>query len=146
MDAPTPTLFQLVYVSAATVLFTKPGLIELLEQSRRKNEPAGISGLLLYHEGDFMQLLEGDEAAVRATHTRIGKDPRHKHCLTLLSGPVAERTFPDWTMGFRDLGSAEVQALPGFSEFLNPSAGRQVLPTEPNRALRLLKVFRSGLR
>jgi len=130
------SLYQVVYLSAATVRFTKAELLALLEQSRQKNASRGISGLLLYHDGDFMQLLEGEEAQVRALYVRI----------LLIAGPVAERTFPDWSMGFRELSSPEVKAMPGYSEFLNPGTRGSAFPTDPSRALKLLRLFREQLR
>ena len=118
----------------------------LLEKSRRKNSQAGISGLLLYHDGNFMQLLEGHETIVRSTHARILSDPRHTGCITLVHKAVATRTFPDWTMGFRDLSSADVLETDGYSEFLNSCARGQPLPADPNRALKLLTLFRDKIR
>ena len=138
--------FQLVYVSSATELSAKEELIALLEESRRKNALASISGLLLYHDGNFMQLLEGEEGQVRATYARILRDPRHGGCMALIKGPVAERTFPDWSMGFRDLASPEVNGTPGYDGFMDPGPHSQVLPTDPGRALNLLRLFREKLR
>lgn len=48
------TLFQLVYVSSATVLSTSEQLCELLQGSHRRNAQAGVTGLLLYKGGNFM--------------------------------------------------------------------------------------------
>jgi hypothetical protein len=144
-NAPT-TLFQLVYVSSALVPFSPSQLTALLEKSRRNNSKAGISGLLLYHDGNFMQLLEGDESVVRGAHAKIVDDPRHTGCITLVQKRVAHRTFPDWTMGFRDLASAEVRALDGYNTFLNSCSRGQPLPADPNRALMLLQLFRDKMR
>jgi hypothetical protein len=143
-DSPPP-LFQLVYVSSATTPFSRAELEELLTQSRRKNALAGLSGILLYHDGNFMQLLEGEEKQVRSTYAHIAKDPRHRGCMILVGGPVPERTFPDWTMGFRDLSSAEVKAMPGYNSFLNHDGRKDTFPTDPNRALSLLRIFRASL-
>ncbi|MGI8436962.1 MAG: BLUF domain-containing protein [Chthoniobacterales bacterium] len=70
-------IFQLVYVSRAADSFSADDLLELLRQSRENNERAGVSGMLLFKERRFLQLLEGDEASVRATFQRIQRDPRH---------------------------------------------------------------------
>ncbi|MES2695256.1 MAG: BLUF domain-containing protein [Verrucomicrobiota bacterium] len=144
-DSAVP-VFQLVYVSSARIIFTPPQLSALLEHSRKKNALAGLSGILLSHDGDFMQLLEGEESTVRSTYARIAEDPRHHRCQILISGSVPERTFPDWTMGFRDLASEEVKAMPGYSGFLSREAAQVSFPTAPGRAMKLLQVFRAGLR
>jgi hypothetical protein len=57
-------MYFLVYVSSAVNLFSDEDLIQLLEVSRRNNEKAEITGLLLYSSGNFMQTLEGPEKAV----------------------------------------------------------------------------------
>ncbi len=113
------SLIHLVYVSSATRPFDQAELLKLLEESRRNNQRTNITGLLLYREGNFMQALEGEELAVVSTHERISKDCRHGGLITLLKGPIAQRDFGDWSMGFRNLDSAEIRTLPGYSEFLN---------------------------
>lgn len=145
MNASPQTIFQLVYVSSAKTKFSEAELEALLDQSRRKNTRLGLSGILLYADGNFMQLLEGEEKQVRSMYTRIAEDPRHDGCMILISGPAAERTFPDWTMGFRNLASAEVRALPGYNSFMNHDARGDTFPTDPNRALSLLRTFRANL-
>lgn len=139
-------MFQLVYVSAAFAPFSPAELRQLLEGSRARNERVGITGMLLYHDGNFMQALEGREPAVHEVHARIKRDPRHGSMITLIQQPVAERSFAGWSMGFRDLRSADVRANPGYSHFLNDVSGRPELPREPGRALKLLASFRQSMR
>jgi len=110
-----------------------------------RNTKTGVTGLLLYHDGNFMQLLEGDTSQVMATFDRIKKDPRHTGCITLVNEPVSERLFSDWSMAFRNLDSEEIRSKPGFSEFLHSAKIGQP-PEEPAKALRLLLMFRRNLR
>jgi Sensors of blue-light using FAD len=142
----TTDLFQIVYVSSAVVLMSLDGVTSLLAWSRRENTRIGVTGLLLYHDGNFMQLLEGPEPVVRGLYARIEKDLRHRGCQTLLQTRIKERTFPQWSMGFRNLSSPEVRAMPGYSEFLNRCAPGEMLPLDSNLALRLLRMFRDNLR
>lgn len=93
-----------------------------------------------------MQAIEGEEEAVRRLHRRIVGDPRHTGLITLLQGPIATRSFPDWTMGFRNLDSAAAKTTPGYSEFLNDDWLGPELGENPGRALRLLNVFRQSMR
>ncbi len=116
-------MFQLVYVSSAIVPFTSDELLDLLVKSRDNNARSGLTGMLLYKDGNFMQALEGEEQAVRAVHAKIERDRRHKGLITLLQEPISERRFPEWSMGFRELKSSEVLATPGFSHFLNKFGG-----------------------
>ena len=106
-------MLQLVYVSSAIELFSSHDLLALLEQSRAKNVRAGITGLLLYKDGNFMQLLEGPEAAVRELYAAIRRDARHHGIILLLEGTVEEREFPDWAMAFPDLTAPALLSLRG---------------------------------
>jgi hypothetical protein len=110
-------MLSLVYVSAATQPFSPSELDALLEKSRRNNLRDGITGMLLYRDGDFLQVLEGPEAAVRATYARIGRDRRHGGFILLDENHVEQRAFSDWAMGFRRLSVAEQPE--GFVDFFN---------------------------
>ncbi len=117
-------IFQLVYQSTATWQLTERELLEILEQSRANNARLQISGMLLYHGGHFLQLLEGSETEVRDRYAIIARDERHKWVSLVMTGPNAARDFPDWTMGFRDLGPEQTPAA-GWTDFLEST----VLPT-----------------
>lgn len=134
--------FSLVYVSSATLPFSREDLRALLTTCRKNNAELGVTGLLLYKDGNFMQLLEGDEETVRGLYARIENDPRHGGEIALQQSFVEERQFPDWSMGFRDLDSTEERTTPGYSEFLNaPLTGRE-FSGSPSRAQKLLLTFK----
>lgn len=138
-------MFFLVYVSSAVRPFSRADLEDLLATSRDNNARAGITGMLLYKEGNFMQVLEGEEGPVRALYDKIGDDPRHRGEIVLRQGFTEERQFPDWSMGFRDLQSPEARAIPGYSEFLNtPLTGRE-FSEDPTRAQKLLLTFKKTM-
>ena len=135
-------MFSLVYVSAAVTWFSARELRVLLDQSRLSNAQLGITGMLLYKDGNFMQALEGDERTVRALETRIAADRRHQGMLTLHSGHAAQRQFSDWTMGFFDLNAPAGDLPAGYTEFLDtPLVGEAFLPA-PQRCMDLMHVFR----
>src|SRR4051812_4552850 len=94
-------MFQLVYCSTAVSLFAVEELNTLLAQSRDRNAREGITGLLLYHEGGFVQALEGAEAKVRNVFVSILRDRRHHRIVTVFEETVAEREFAGWHMAFR---------------------------------------------
>ena len=116
------SLITLAYVSSATTLFTPEELGELLTRSRTKNAAAGITGMLLYKDGNFLQVLEGEEESVIELKTRIARDPRHHGMIVMLQQAVGAREFGDWSMAFVDLDHgdrrAELRRLPGHSEFM----------------------------
>lgn len=97
-------MFRLLYVSTARQAFTPADLDQILSVSRRNNEKAGVTGLLIVGGKRVLQVLEGPELAVRATFARIGKDPRHFAVVQLASGPITERAFPGWAMGHQPGG------------------------------------------
>lgn len=104
-------IYQLLYASSAAKKFDDEELSALLAGARRRNTEAGLTGILLYNDGNFIQLLEGDEAEVTATWGRIFNDPRHKGQLILFKGFVEQRLCMDWEMGFRngnDLGGFDL--------------------------------------
>ena len=138
-------MFFLVYVSSAVAPFSRSELGSLLAKCHTNNAAAGITGMLLYKGGNFMQLLEGEEQAVRTLYARIGDDPRHRGLLTLVEGPLAEREFPEWSMGFRDLTAAEVRSVPGYSEFLNTPLTGEEFASNPSRGQRLLMTFKKSM-
>ncbi|MHB1206888.1 MAG: BLUF domain-containing protein, partial [Rhodospirillaceae bacterium] len=70
-------MLQLIYASAAVKPFTPEALKVLLAKARAKNSAAGITGMLLYHAGSFLQALEGPNDAVASLFKVIEKDPRH---------------------------------------------------------------------
>lgn len=137
-------MYYLVYASSAVAPFTKDDLRALLATSRANNAELGVTGMLLYKDGNFMQALEGGELTVRDLYAKIASDPRHKGEIILLQGTTEGRQFPDWSMGFRDLTTPEAHASEavGYSEFLNaPLTGRE-FSGDPSRAQRLLLTFK----
>jgi hypothetical protein len=133
------------YCSAATQAFTDAELLELLTHSRENNTKLGLTGMLLYKNNDFMQVLEGPEADVRKLVDRINRDPRHTRVQKLIEGYSDERQFPSWSMGFSNLDTDEAKKTPGYDEFLNTplSAG---LASDPTACQKLLHLFKKRLR
>ena len=87
----------IVYASSSVP--ASPDLEGILKVSRRNNDDNGLTGVLLFAEGNFIQALEGPEAALEKTYARIIADPRHHLVLELYRAPISERNFPDWSMG-----------------------------------------------
>lgn len=138
-------MFHIVYASSAVHPFTKPELQALLEQARPNNAKLGLTGMLLYKDGNFMQALEGEKEAVMKLVTTIERDPRHKGFLILLRGTSEERLFPDWTMGFRDLTDHNAAKAPGYTEFLNTPLTDAEFSRDPNRCMKMLLLFKKNM-
>ena len=111
-------LFHLIYVSTAVLPMSEEDLVDLLNQSRARNERHRITGRLLYKDGHFMQVLEGEEPSVMKIFGDIENDMRHKSVDTLRAKYIQNRDFPDWSMGFRNIHNLDSSAVPGFTQFL----------------------------
>ncbi len=132
---------QLIYVSAATQPFGDAALQALVAHARPYNHARGLTGLLLHSEGQFLQVLEGEKAAVRELYyDRIARDPRHTHLRLLADGPVAERIFPNWSMGFLETNPLELADLVGHLNLDDPDfLGKHAPKTSPALMALLLR-------
>lgn len=111
-------LHEIIYVSLATQAMDTAALTALLDEARAHNEQHGITGMLLYHGQEFLQLLEGEEAEVNAVYDAIWADDRHQQVYKMWDGPIAERSFCAWAMGFVAPGAAALQGRPGYDALL----------------------------
>lgn len=135
-------LMHCIYASAATRDLGAPELVKLLQQAREDNERLGVTGMLLYAEGSFFQILEGEEKVIQALYVKIGSDRRHTQMTKIISEPIAERSFDAWTMGFYKVSRQELAGIAGVNDFFG-SAG-SFADIDEGRAKKLLGAFREG--
>ena len=114
-------LGYLTYSSSAVQRFSQAELKKLLEISRHNNSLRGVTGMLLYREGQFLQYLEGPRETVNDTFERIKKDDRHYGSQIVAQGPLPGRIFPEWSMGYKSLAGVRSRNTPGYSECLQPT-------------------------
>lgn len=103
-------LRRVLYVSSSIKPFSNQELKRLLGRCRVNNRLSGVTGALLYLNGNFLQVLEGPAEDVAATLERIKKDQRHRGLLVLSDREVEERCFPQWSMGFETVSSEDLAA------------------------------------
>jgi hypothetical protein len=111
----------IVYVSTATRLMSENELIDLLNVSRAKNKKYNVTGMLLYCEGTFMQVLEGDKRWIDLIYKTIELDIKHKNIIKLADGKLAKRNFPDWAMAFASVNAETLLEIEGFLSIPNES-------------------------
>jgi len=104
-------MYYIIYSSFATNPFAEGELQALLTKSHRNNQQSGVTGFLYYYSNSFLQLIEGDEEAVKALYQRVATDSRHKDLLILKEDHIDVRFYPDWTMGYRFMSPDEVKQL-----------------------------------
>lgn len=102
-DAGVVPLDSLVYVSTATRALSRADLEGLLQRARTRNLREGITGVLLYAHGNFMQYLEGPAGGLARVYEIIKADSMHRGIIELRRAPVRVREFAGWSMAFRSL-------------------------------------------
>lgn len=124
----------LVYTSRATGPVTMHALRRLTEASARNNAQIGVTGLLLYGSGNYLQVLEGNLTSIRILYERIRNDPRHTACQVLLEQLATSRLFPGWHMGRLNLDHPEASEQGNWdliSQSLADTGGEYMEPGNP---------------
>lgn len=132
-------MHHLMYVSAAIRNLDLRELDNILVTSQRNNAAEAVTGMLLFIDGSFMQILEGTEADVLGVYARIAADWRHDGLRVLLDQPCRERLFPDWTMGV-DRVLPALRARPGVFEVTRVAIEQTI---SPERALEIAVFLRT---
>jgi hypothetical protein len=94
-------LHAIVYVSTAKHALSNAEIQHLLERSRARNLAEGITGVLLYSKGNFMQYIEGNRSALAKVYEAIKTHPLHYGIIEIISEPRQTREFSEWHMAFR---------------------------------------------
>lgn len=110
-------MLQLSYISTATRPMTTDDLTDILRVARACNAEKGITGMLLYSNGIFVQVLEGEEHDLNDLLDVIKRDSRHTALHVLERKPIVRREYPDWSMGFKRLGREDLAEVPGINRF-----------------------------
>jgi len=108
--------YQIIYSSESATPMQMDDLEDILEQARSSNAARQITGALVYVDGTFLQVLEGEASTVKALMARIVADVRHETVTVLKEAEVAAPTFRDWRMAYVSATPAQVAqwaGLPG---------------------------------
>ena len=110
-------LYGLLYVSQAKHELGDQELNEISATSSLNNRKDQISGALLYMQGEFLQILEGDENVLMDTYRRIDADDRHQSANLFFYGPIEKRNFDNWDMRYSQVQVQRFQRLTGLDSF-----------------------------
>ncbi|GAB3334372.1 hypothetical protein GCM10027299_42540 [Larkinella ripae] len=127
--------YCIVYLSSSKGLLSSEELNQILQLSRQNNSVGQITGILLYFNGNIIQVLEGPKEKVKALYEKICQDPRHGSVTPLFSKAIAKRNFGDWSMGYKALSAKELENL----NLLRTEKAR--LKGEDSRVLGLIRLF-----
>ena len=115
-----------------------PELLDILEVARANNTQLQVTGMLMYSDGSFIQVLEGQPPVVEKLLRKIRRDTRHRGFLMLLDRVVQERDFEGWSMGFQRVAQLELDQIAGFYEWSAEMPTRR----KTAAAVRLIESFR----
>ena len=109
-------LVRLLYASRAATSLDADALGLILKQSKTNNPALGVTGVLCFSGGLFMQVLEGGRSAVNRLYNRIAADPLHTDVVLLSYDEISERRFAAWSMGQVNLAHLNPSLLLRYSE------------------------------
>ena len=109
-------LVRLMYASRAVPAVDQDELLAILRKSKASNPAAGITGVLCFSEGIFLQVLEGGRSPVNRLYNRIVADPRHTDVELLAYDEIGERRFAGWSMGQVNMARLNRALLLKYSE------------------------------
>jgi hypothetical protein len=129
---------QIVYSSLATKKMLKSDLYMILRQARLNNEQRGVTGILIFSDGYFFQVLEGEENIVSDLYKTISGDDRHSDIQLLLEEGLEKRSFPDWGMAYATPSAREMGNWAGLRNAITLDDTLNILRSEKDRVRNLL--------
>jgi hypothetical protein len=134
-------LRQVIYYSTASKYYKSEELYEIVETSSKNNKLSNITGMLLYYNETFLQVLEGECDDVYETFNKIKNDSRHYGIFQIVDEELGQRNFPEWFMGFRVLNSHEFPKHSSHVQLNINGFDFEMLGAKPSLAIDLLLSF-----
>jgi len=105
---------QLIYYSRPTFEVTARMMLDILRKSQANNDRRKVTGVLAFHDGRFIQLLEGRQEAVAEIMQKVRLDPRHADITVVLDEDTDDAPLSTWLMGFGtgDIKNTQLMAQP----------------------------------
>ncbi|RKE02634.1 BLUF domain-containing protein [Marinifilum flexuosum] len=136
-----PNLIHIVYVSFSRNQLSELELDELLSEIRPKNLANGVTGLLLYNDEIFIQVIEGEKDKISTLYNRLQNDNRHTNIVKILEEDIDQRSFPEWSMGYQKLSKEDSKDLPGFTDVMSSDDIREALKQSSQAIVDLIVKF-----
>jgi len=139
-------MFELVYTSISPAGLSEVELMRMLKQWRLKNQTLNVTGMLLYHDREIMQILEGEEDKVKALFQTILMDNRHRNIEVIYEGNIKDRAFSEWSMAFKLLDENIIKIISaGYEEFNLKMSPITMIKESPNRGKKTFLSLRDML-
>jgi len=136
-------MLRVTYLSRETDSFSARGLVELLEHCKNNNPALGVTGMLMYANGTFLQTLEGEAETVETLLTKIERDKRHHGFQVIKRESIDERIYKNWSMGFERLTEAALHDEPALKAFQLDDFNPEFLSAHPSVVENLIQRHRS---
>lgn len=135
-------IYRIAYVSTSCDCFKLDDICNIVERSKINNTKENITGILLYCNKYFLQILEGERKSVEKLFDKISIDCKHDSIIKIQEGNIKQRNFPNWSLAFKSYN----QELKNLDDFNNKEfycyVNKQLnLENETNISLRLLADF-----
>ena len=130
--------YRLIYSSEATAEMERTDLEQMLEESRLRNARRGITGVLVFVDGVFLQVLEGERDDVEDLMVSIRRDPRHRNIKVFHEEEIDRRAFPAWRMAYLSPRAEEVSAWIGLEGAASLEEVLATLRSDPHRVPKVL--------
>lgn len=104
-------LYKVMYISSATQHMSTKELEKMMAKCRQKNAFFDITGYMVYHEGNIIQLLEGNRTSVEYIYNTIKLDSRHQNIIELCTASIEKRAFANWQMGFKLIDREQIHKV-----------------------------------
>jgi hypothetical protein len=133
-------MISITYVSSAVLQFKESDLQDLVEQCQANNKRLGVTGVLIYCDGNFIQVIEGPDLVTYALFDGIKRDIRHRDVTTINVEPLEAREFHGWAMAYNIIPPRTLRANDIPHAFLD-RARQRALPLPRGSASRLICTF-----
>ncbi len=131
-------MYELIYTSVGQKIFSSFDLLEILEQARNNNIKLNITGMLVYKDQEFAQILEGEKETVKNLYEKIRNDPRHTSVKVFHEDEIHNRYFSEWSMAFAEI-KKDARFKLGNKEFDYDTPISEALSAEENIGIVLFK-------
>lgn len=135
-------MIQISYISSATEPMSKQQLLRLLQECRESNAGRGVTGMLLYGNGTFLQVLEGEEKVISELVDKIRQDHRHTDLQILYRKTIQQRQYSDWSMGFKRISDKDLMQVEGLRNFTKKDFNPEYLSQQSAIVESLMNHFR----
>ncbi len=129
--------YAISYISTASNSVNKDEIKELLNKSEKRNDEKEITGLLLYSEGHFFQIIEGEKQEVSQLYNKIINDQRHSDVIKLFETEIKREAFDGYKSDMVSESSGyNISTFKTYSNYLEILS-----PQKRNAVENLLKAF-----